>query len=192
VVVWVVVAIVGVTALLLWRLNAVIRVRLPKAGEIAPGFVLPDQNGQARSLDEFRDKWLVLYFYPRDDTPGCVEQAMRFRNTMRDLEALGAVVCGVSVNSSQSHAAFARKYSLPFALLADRAGEVAARYGSLLNFGVLRFAKRNTFLVDPQGKVAKVYVGVNAARNAQEVSDDLKSLNVGSGQGQNPPQDQKE
>lgn len=173
---WLIVAIVAGIALLLWRINAVISGKLPKAGEVAPGFVLPDQDGKARTLDEFRDKWLVLYFYPRDDTPGCVEQAMRFRNTMRDLEALGAAVCGVSVNSSQSHAAFARKYSLPFALLADRDGQVAARYGSLRNFGVLRFAKRNTFLVDPQGKVAKIYVGVNAARNAQEVSDDLKSI----------------
>jgi peroxiredoxin Q/BCP len=118
----------------------------------------------------------VLYFYPRDDTPGCVEQAMRFRNAMRDLESLGATVCGVSVDDSASHAAFAVKYNLPFALLADRDGEVAARYGSLRNFGVLKIAKRNTFLVDPQGKVAKVYVGVNAGRNAQEVSDDLKSM----------------
>lgn len=176
VVVWVVVAIVAVVALLLWRLNAVISVKLPKPGDAAPGFALPDQNGQARTLDEFRGKWLVLYFYPRDDTPGCAEQAMRFRNTMRDLEALGAVVCGVSVNSSQSHAAFALKYSLPFALLADRDGEVAARYGSLRNFGLVRFAKRNTFLVNPQGKIAKVYVGVSAGRNAQEVSDDLKSI----------------
>ena len=118
----------------------------------------------------------MLYFYPRDDTPGCAEQAMRFRNAMRDLESLGAAVCGVSVDDSASHAKFAVKYNLPFALLADRDGVVAARYGSLRNLGVLKFARRNTFLVDPQGKVAKVYVGVNAGRNAQEVSDDLKAL----------------
>jgi peroxiredoxin Q/BCP len=116
----------------------------------------------------------VLYFYPRDDTPGCAEQAMRFRNSMRELEALGAAVCGVSVDHSSSHAAFARKYNLPFALLADRDGKVAAQYGSLRNFGVLKFAKRNTFLIDPQGKVAKVYVNVHPARNAQDVIADLK------------------
>ena len=130
------------------------------------------------SNKDFAGKWLVLYFYPRDDTPGCVEQAMRFRNAMRELEALGATVCGVSVDDSASHAAFAVKYNLPFALLADRDGEVAARYGSLRDFGVIKFARRNTFLVDPQGKVAKVYVGVNAGRNAQEVGDDLKALSA--------------
>lgn len=163
-------------AALLWTINAKTRARMPKVGELAPGFALPDQGGASRSLGELQGKWVVLYFYPRDDTPGCAEQAMRFRNTMRDLEALGAVVCGVSVDDSESHAAFARKYNLPFTLLADRGGEVAASYGSLLNLGVVRFAKRNTFLIDPQGKVSKVYLGVNAGRNAQEVSDDLKTI----------------
>jgi thioredoxin-dependent peroxiredoxin len=147
-----------------------------KPGESAPSFTLPDQNGQPRSLDEFAGKHLVLYFYPRDDTPGCVEQAMQFRNSMRELEALGAAVCGISVDDSASHAAFARKYNLPFALLADRKGETAARYGSLRNFLVIKIAKRNTFLVDPQGKIAKVYVGVQPARNAQEVTEDLKKI----------------
>jgi thioredoxin-dependent peroxiredoxin len=157
-------------------LNARIARKLPRSGESAPDFELPDQNGQLRSLGEFRGKWLVLYFYPRDDTPGCAEQAMRFRNTMREFEALGAAVCGVSVDGSESHAAFARKYSLPFTLLADRKGEVASRYGSLRDFGVLKFARRNTFLIDPNGTVSTVYVGVNAARNAQDVSNTLKNL----------------
>lgn len=174
--IWFIAGVLVALALYFWRLNARVSARLPRAGEPAPGFALPDQNGTPRALDEFLGKWLVLYFYPRDDTPGCVEQAMRFRNTMRDFESLGAAVCGVSVDDSRSHAAFAIKYNLPFALLADRNGEVAARYGSLRNFGLLRFAKRNTFLVDPQGRIAKVYTGVNAGRNAQEVSDDLKAI----------------
>ena len=157
-------------------LNARIARRLPARGDAAPEFALPDQNGSVRTLREFRGKWLVLYFYPRDDTPGCTEQAMRFRNTMRDFEKLGAAVCGVSVDNSESHAAFARKYNLPFALLADRNGEVAARYGSLRNFGVIKFARRNTFLIDPDGRVSTVYVGVNAAKNAQDVSDTLRNL----------------
>jgi peroxiredoxin Q/BCP len=97
---------------------------------------------------------------------------------MRELEALGAAVCGVSVDDSESHAAFARKYMLPFALLADRKGEVAARYGSLLNLGVVKFARRNTFLLDPSGKVVKVYLGVNPARNTRDVTADLKQLAV--------------
>ena len=93
-----------------------------------------------------------------------------------EIEGLGAAVCGISVDDSASHAAFARKYNLPFALLADRSGQVASRYGSLLNLGVFRIAKRDTFLVDPQGKVAKVYVGVNAGRNAKDVAEDLRAI----------------
>ena len=173
---WLLVAFVIGVALLLWRMSAFANGNLPKAGNPAPGFDLPDQNGKLRASSEFRGKWLVLYFYPRDDTPGCTEQAARFRDAMRALEALGAAVCGVSVDDSASHAAFARKYNLPFALLADRDAGIAARYGSLFNLGVLKFAKRNTFLVDPQGKIAKVYLGVNPARNTEEVTEDLKRL----------------
>lgn len=148
----------------------------PQRGEPAPTFNLPDQHGTIRSLDEFAGKHLVLYFYPRDDTPGCAEQAMRFRNSMRDIEALGATVCGISVDDSASHAAFALKYNLPFALLADRNGATAARYGSLWNLFVIKFARRNTFLIDPRGKIAKVYVGVQPANNAAEVIEDLKRM----------------
>ncbi len=173
---WLLIVLVAGVALLLWRITAHANRNLPKAGDAAPDFKLADQNGKLRARDEFRDRWLVLYFYPRDDTPGCTEQAARFRDAMRELEALGATVCGVSVDDSESHAAFARKYNLPFALLADRTGEVATRYGSLRDFGVLKFAKRNTFLIDPQGKVARVYLGVNAARNTQEVAADLKQM----------------
>jgi peroxiredoxin Q/BCP len=176
---WFAIAVLVSGIVYLWARNASIARRVPKVGDTAPSFALPDQNRTTRTLDEFRGKWLVLYFYPRDDTPGCAEQAMRFRNAMRELEALGAAVCGVSVDSSTSHAAFALKYELPFALLADRKGEVAARYGSLRDLGVVRFARRNTFLIDPQGKVARVYTGVNAGRNAQDVGDDLKSITKG-------------
>ena len=173
---WLLIAFVIGVALLLWRITAHANRNLPKTGDVAPDFSLPDQHGAMRTGAEFRGKWLVLYFYPRDDTPGCTEQAARFRDALRDLEAAGAVVCGVSVDDSASHAAFALKYNLPFALLADRRGETAIRYGSLRDFGFLKFAKRNTFLIDPAGKVAKVYLGVNPARNTGEVADDLKKL----------------
>lgn len=173
---WVLIALVVALALLLWRMSAYASRNLPRAGDEAPDFALADQQGNLRPLAEFRGKWLVLYFYPRDDTPGCVKQAAGFRDAMRDLEALGASVCGVSVDDSASHAAFAGKYNLPFALLADPNGEVATRYGSLRNLGVVKFAKRNTFLVDPQGKIARVYVGVNPALSTQAVTDDLKRL----------------
>ena len=173
-IIWILVTICTIAAALyLWLRNSAIARNLPGVGGPAPAFSLPDQNGTVRTLAEFGGKWLVLYFYPRDDTPGCTEQAMRFRNTMRELEALGAEVCGVSVDDSASHAAFAKKYNLPFALLADRGGRVAANYGSLRDFGVVRVAKRNTFLIDPAGTVSSVYVGVNAARNADDVKEDL-------------------
>ena len=171
---WLLIAFVIGVALLLWRLTAFANRNLPKAGGVAPDFSLPDQNGAMRTSGEFRGKWLVLYFYPRDDTPGCTEQAVRYRDAMRELEAAGGAVCGVSVDDSDSHAAFSRKFNLPFALLADRKGETAARYGSLRDFGLLKFAKRNTFLIDPAGKVAKVYLGVNPARNTIDVVNDLK------------------
>ena len=175
---WLLIAFVIGIALLLWRITAYANRNVPKPGDPVPGFRLPDQNGGLRADDEFRGKWLVLYFYPRDDTPGCTEQAARFRDAMREFEALGARVCGVSVDDSESHAAFARKYNLPFALLADRDGGTAERYGSLLNLGVVKFAKRSTFLVDAHGKVAKVYLSVNPARNTQEVAADLRRLTV--------------
>ena len=173
---WLLVAVVLGLVVLLWRITAAAKANLPKVGDIAPEFDLPDQNGAPRSSGEFRGRWLVLYFYPKDDTPGCTEQAAHFRDTMSEIEALGAAVCGVSVDDSASHAAFARKHNLPFALLADARGGVAARYGSLVNLGVFRFARRNTFLVDPQGRIARMYLGVNPARNAGDVMNDLRQL----------------
>lgn len=95
---------------------------------------------------------------------------------MREIEAAGATVCGVSVDDVDSHAEFARKYNLPFVLLSDRTGECAARFGSLLDLKLLRFARRNTFIIDPAGVVAKVYIGVNPSRNAADVVSDLNRL----------------
>jgi len=173
---WLVTFLVVGFALLLWRMASAAKHNLPKVGEDAPAFELPDQEGRARGIGEFRGKWLVLYFYPRDDTRGCTEQACRFRDDRDRLDVLGAVVCGVSVDDSDSHADFARTYNLPFTLLADRGGVMAARYGSLLNLGFLKFARRNTFLIDPRGKVARVYLGANPAQNAAEVVEDLTRL----------------
>ena len=166
-------------ALALWVVNRRIAEHIPRVGDEAPGFKLPDQHGAEHDLRSFCGQWLVLYFYPRDDTPGCAEQAMRFRNTMRELEGVGARVCGISVDSTESHAAFARKYDLPFTLLSDRTGAVAMRYGSLFHAGFARFARRNTFLVDPQGRVHKVYRRVSARRNAADILADLRALQSG-------------
>ena len=173
---WLLVAFLIGMVLLLWRSTAFANSNLPKAGAQAPGFSLPDQNGKLRTSAEFRGKWLVLYFYPKDDTPGCTEQACTFRDDLHKLTALGAEIVGVSVDDTLSHQAFAKKYNLPFPLLADAKGELARRYGSLRDLGLIKFARRNTFLIDPQGKVAKVYLSANTSRNSQEVIDDLKQL----------------
>ena len=173
---WLVIAAVAIIGLLLWRMSAFANRDLPKAGDPAPAFALPDQNGRTRSLAEFRDRWLVLYFYPKDDTPGCTEQACTFRDDLHKLEAMGAQVVGVSVDDVTSHLAFARKYNLPFPLLADTSGAVGARYGSIRDFGLVKFARRNTFLIDPQGRIAKVYLSANTSKNSQEVIDDLQAL----------------
>lgn len=149
---------------------------VPQAGQPAPGFTLPDQNGKAHALSEYTGRWVVLYFYPKDDTPGCTQEACSFRDDLNALSKMGAQVVGVSVDDTDSHAEFAKKYHLPFPLLADKDGQVAARYGALLNLGLLRFAKRYTFLVDPQGKIAKVYLKVETSRHSREIIDDLQRL----------------
>lgn len=148
-------------------------------GQSAPTFTLPDQAGVQRSLGQFRGKWLVLYFYPKNDTPGCTTEACNFRDGQAFISALGAQVVGVSIDESASHKAFAEKYKLPFPLLADADGKVAGQYGALSNWGVVRFAKRQTFIIDPRGVLRKIYREVDADRHAQQVLDDLKGL-VGS------------
>lgn len=147
-----------------------------RPGQQAPDFKLPDQHGRIHVLADFRGKWLTLYFYPKDDTPGCTRQACAFRDDFDKLKALDAEVIGVSVDTVQSHAGFASKFDLPFPLLADATCETAARYQSLINLGIVKFAKRNTFLIDPDGKIVKVYASASARHNASEVVSDLKQF----------------
>lgn len=147
-----------------------------KLGQLAPDFKLIDQHGKIHTLADFQGKWLALYFYPRDDTPGCTKQACTFRDDLHKLADLGAEVVGVSVNNTSSHADFANKYHLQFPLLADNEAEIAARYHSLVNLGIVKFSRRNTFLIDPQGKIARIYLSASAARNSNEVIEDLKHL----------------
>ena len=144
-----------------------------KPGQQAPDFKLTDQNGQLHSLADFKGKWLVLYFYPKDDTPGCTRQACAFRDDLDKLSALGAEVIGVSVDTVNSHIDFANKFNLQFPLLSDHKAETATRYHSLLNLGIVKFAKRNTFLIDPESKIAKVYLSASARHNSSEVAADL-------------------
>lgn len=149
---------------------------VPLPGSLAPTFTLPDQRARPVALESLRGKWVVLYFYPKDDTPGCTQEACSFRDDLAQLTALGAQVVGVSIDDSASHAAFAEKYHLPFPLLADKDGIVAQRYGALSDWKVMRFAKRTTFLIDPTGKIAKTYLKVDTSRHSAEIIADLKQL----------------
>ena len=162
-------------AFYLFKVN-VMAAPILKIGDDAPSFTLPDSQGNQVSLNDYKGKWAVLYFYPKDDTPGCTKEACQFRDDFKTLEALGAKVIGVSIDDSFSHKKFAEKYNLPFPLLSDASGEVADRYGALNNFLVIKLAKRYTFLINPQGKIAKIYLSVDTSKHSQEIIEDLKKL----------------
>lgn len=147
---------------------------LLQAGDTAPDFMLADGQGKMRQTSEWRGHWLVLYFYPRDDTPGCTAEAKAFNGRLPELAALKAAVVGVSVDDIDSHRAFARSLGLNFPLLADTDGKVSRRYGALNDFAVVKFAKRHTFLIAPDGRIAKIYRDVDPARHAGEIIDDLR------------------
>jgi thioredoxin-dependent peroxiredoxin len=140
-----------------------------KIGDPAPGFELIDQNGELQSLEAYRGNWVVLYFYPKDDTPGCTTEACRFRDDYLRLSEMGARVLGVSTDDLSSHQTFSEKYHLPFPLLSDAKGEVASRYGALFKIGPLRFAKRHSFIIDPQGRLADIYRDVSPKHHSSEI-----------------------
>jgi len=170
----------GGIALLLLAASVVLWMLRPGAarpeGSAAPDFELRDQHGKVHRLADYAGRWLVLYFYPRDDTPGCTEQACRLRDDIGVLGGLDAAVVGVSVDDVASHAAFAQKHRLPFPLLADTDGRVAAAYGSLLNLGVVRFARRQTFIIDPAGRIAVHFPRVDPATHVEQVAGALQAL----------------
>jgi peroxiredoxin Q/BCP len=139
----------------------------------ASDFTLTDQDGMPRSLSDYAGKWLVLYFYPKDDTPGCTKEACAFRDGRDALIAGGAQVVGVSQDSVASHKAFADKYDLNFTLLSDGSASTAKAYGALSDTGA---NKRMTFLIDPQSRVAKIYPDVSPVDHASQVLADLRKL----------------
>jgi len=139
---------------------------IPQAGQPAPEFTLPSQDGSQIGLKDLRGKWVVLYFYPKDNTPGCTIEAHNFQRDLPKYEQANAVVVGVSVDSPDSHKDFCAKQNLTFKLLADTGKQVVAQYGSLRGTGV---AARNTFLIDPDGKIAKVWTSVDPAHHSEDV-----------------------
>ncbi len=153
---------------------------MANSGESAPAFSLPDQEGKLHTLESYKGKWVVLYFYPKDDTPGCTKEACNFRDEKGRLEEIGAVVLGVSADDVGSHQKFHGKYGLNFPLLADSDKATIHAYGAWgekNNFGkVYEGILRQTFLIDPKGKIAKVWAKVNPDEHALEVAAALTEL----------------
>jgi peroxiredoxin Q/BCP len=142
---------------------------MPAVGQAAPTFSLPSQEGTPISLDQYKGKWVVLYFYPKDMTTGCTIEAHKFQDAQGDFAAKNAVILGVSVDSTDSHKQFCAKDGLTFHLLSDTNHSVVSAYGSLGNYNGITIANRNTFLIDPTGKVAQVWVKVNPSTAASDV-----------------------
>jgi peroxiredoxin Q/BCP len=142
---------------------------MPTVGQAAPGFTLPSQDGSQISLDSFKGKWVVLYFYPKDMTKGCTIEAHNFQRDLAQFEAKNAVIVGVSVDTPDSHKEFCTKEGLTFRLLADPEHKVVDQYGSLGSYGSMPIANRTTFHIDPQGKIAKVWTKVDPQVHSAEV-----------------------
>jgi len=143
--------------------------KTPAVGTEAPDFTLNSQDGKALSLHDFRGKWVVLYFYPKDMTPGCTIEAHNFQRDLAKYGAKNAVILGVSVQDEKSHQEFCAKESLNFKLLADTNKEVSGKYDSLTNYGVMKLSARHTFLIDPSGKVRKVWTEVDVKKHSDDV-----------------------
>lgn len=153
---------------------------LPQVGQSAPAFRLQDQNGKWHTPADHRGHWVVLYFYPKDFTPGCTTEVCTFRDDVAKLRQAGADVLGVSLDDVKSHADFAAKYHVPFPLLSDADSTTAQAYGVLASKIGFKYARRTTFLIDPNGKVAKVYQDVDPEKNSGQVLADLASLKASS------------
>ena len=153
----------------------------PAVGSDAPAFNLQDQNGDWHKLQDFNGQWLAVYFYPRDDTPGCTTEACNFRDNIYAFKAIGAAVVGISVDDVESHKEFSDKYKLPFTILADESGDTARAYGVLKDYKLLKLASRQSFLINPEGKVVKHYNDVDPDTHTDQVLADIKTFMGGTG-----------
>lgn len=147
-----------------------------EAGQPAPDFTLADQAGNAVTLSGFRGRWVVLYFYPKDDTPGCTKEACSFRDNLVALQQLNAAVLGVSVDDVESHRDFAEKFKLNFPLLADPDHQVCRLYGTLTSYLGFKVASRSTVIIDPDGIVRRLFPDVKPTDHALEIHRALAQL----------------
>jgi peroxiredoxin Q/BCP len=154
---------------------------MPSVGSLAPEFSLASQEGTPVSLKDYRGKWVVLYFYPKDFSSGCTIEAHNFQRDQPKYQQRNVVVLGVSVDSSDSHKQFCTKEGLNFKLLADTDHKVSTAYGSLTDLWLVKFASRHTFIINPEGKVAKVFTEVDPKTHSEEVLAALAELQKQSG-----------
>ena len=149
---------------------------MPAVGAAAPGFSLTNNEGKQVSLGDFKGKWVVLYFYPKDFTQGCTIEARNFQRDIAKYEAINTVILGVSVDNAESHKEFCAKEGLNFKLLADTDAKVSEQYGSVMEYNGAKLSARNTFIIDPSGKIAKVFEKVKVAGHSEEVLAAIASL----------------
>ena len=149
---------------------------VPAVGSAAPSFNLQDQNGEWHELEDYRGQWLAVYFYPRDDTPGCTTEACNFRDNIYAFKAIGAAVVGISVDDVESHKKFSDKYKLPFTILADADSRTTKAYGVLRDYKLIKLASRQSFLIDPEGIIVKHYADVDPDIHTDQVLADIKKM----------------
>jgi thioredoxin-dependent peroxiredoxin len=171
---FVIFALMFLVAILAQPFNAVPDV--PAAGTAAPAFKLLSNEGKETSLSKYKGQWVVLYFYPKDFTSGCTLEAHNFQRDLDKYKAMKAVILGVSVDTAESHQSFCTKEGLSFKLLADTDAKVSEEYGSVMDYKGQKLSARNTFIIDPHGKIAKVFVKVNPAGHSEEVLAALAEL----------------
>ncbi|TEU22484.1 MAG: peroxiredoxin, partial [Gammaproteobacteria bacterium] len=145
-------------------------------GQSAPNFTLVDQHNKQQTLSDYQGQWVVVYFYPKDDTPGCTTEACSFRDAINHIVAKRAVVFGISLDDVESHQRFSKKNNLPFSILSDPNGKVAKQYDSLGDYWVIKFAKRNSFIINPMGDIAKIYKSVDPQTHVTTLLKDLSNL----------------
>jgi thioredoxin-dependent peroxiredoxin len=160
----------------IWSMNMRAGDKAPAVGTAAPDFTLNSQEGKALSLHDFKGKWVVLYFYPKDMTSGCTIEAHNFQRDLAKYEAKNTVILGVSVQDEKSHQEFCAKESLTFKLLADTKKEVSEKYDSVMNLGVAKLSARHTFLIDPSGVVRKVWTTVDVKTHSDDVLASIDEL----------------
>ncbi len=147
-----------------------------KIGDKAPEFSLFDDKNNRHNLSDYQGKWLVLFFYPKDNTPGCTMEACQFRDSYADISAIDTKILGISTDKIKSHTHFINKFQLPFPLLSDNTGSISKFYDSLFKLGPIKFCKRHSFIIDPKGNIAKIYRKVTPSQHSKQIIVDMEDL----------------